>query len=78
MFDLYAWHKTLHEVTGSMALRWLKAAPSELVEWARELRAIAAAMEAAASEGRPLTEAEPAKANPIPGWLLEDVKTGHI
>jgi hypothetical protein len=35
-------------------------------------------MEEAANEGAPLAEAEPANANPIPDWLLEEVKSGSI
>jgi hypothetical protein len=65
--SLVDWHLRLHWITGSMALSWARATPSELVEWAHELRAIAQAMETAASTEAPLTEAEPQ----TPDWLLE-------
>jgi hypothetical protein len=51
-------------VTGAMALRWLRASASDLEHWARELRAIAAGMEASAAVA-------PAAANDIPDWLLQ-------
>jgi hypothetical protein len=49
MFDLNAWHHALHHVTGTMALRWCRATAWDLQRWASELRAVAAAMEAAAN-----------------------------
>jgi hypothetical protein len=49
MTDLGPWHRRLHQVTGSMALRWVKATPAELTQWARELRAVADEMQTTAS-----------------------------
>jgi hypothetical protein len=73
MHDLLGWHKALHEVTGAMALRWCRANAGDLRAWAHELRAIAAAMEAASVEEPASGEAaESAKASDIiPDWLLE-------
>ena len=75
MYDLIGWHRALHEITGSMALRWCRASPSDLAHWAQELRAIAAAMEAA-GRGEPAAEqaAERAKASDnVPDYILEDI-----
>jgi hypothetical protein len=70
---MYAWHMALHQVTGSMALTWTRASAGDLREWAEELRAVAAAMEAAAGSEQPLAEAleEPKASDMIPDWLLE-------
>lgn len=54
MFDLNIWHHALHQVTGAMALRWCRATAWDLRRWAAELRAVAAAMEAAADHQQPL------------------------
>jgi hypothetical protein len=74
MVSMIEWHRRLHEVTGSMALRWGKASAGDLRAWAQELRAIAAAMEAASVAEAALEKAaEGAKASDnIPGWLLQD------
>ena len=55
MFDLNIWHHALHQVTGAMALRWCRATAWDLQRWAAELRAVAAAMEAAADYQRSQT-----------------------
>jgi hypothetical protein len=60
-----------------MALRWTKASPRDLIDWARELRTVAAAMEAASVVEPPANEAasgaEPPADEParIPDWLLQ-------
>jgi hypothetical protein len=66
------WHRRLHEVTGGMALHWCRASSGELVDWATELRAIAAAMEEAAGGEWPPAEAAK-QSDVIPDWLLEMV-----
>ena len=70
---MYAWHMALHQVTGSMALYWTRASAGDLRQWAMELRAVAAAMEAAAGSEQPLAEAleGPKASDAIPGWILE-------
>jgi hypothetical protein len=40
--DLNFWHHALHQVTGSMALRFNRATPADLEKWAETLRAVAA------------------------------------
>ena len=50
MVSLVDWHRRIHGVTGAMALRWCQATAEDLAEWARELRAVAEAMEAAAAQ----------------------------
>jgi hypothetical protein len=47
----------LHKITGTMAVHWTRASTSDLAQWASELRAIAAAMEAASTGGQPCGEA---------------------
>ena len=47
MIDLNAWHHSLHQVTGSMALKFNRAAAADLRGWAETLRSIAGEMEAA-------------------------------
>jgi hypothetical protein len=69
---MYAWHMALHQVTGSMALYWTRASAGDLRLWAQDVRAVAAAMEAAANSEQPLVEAPKASDN-LPGWLLEVV-----
>jgi hypothetical protein len=75
MVSLVDWHRRIHGVTGAMALRWCQATAEDLAEWARELRTIAAAMEAAIAPG-PRSSPKPAElAKPsdcIPDWLLQD------
>jgi hypothetical protein len=44
MYDLVEWHRRLHGVTGSIAVRFLQVTPNDLTSWAQELHAIAAAM----------------------------------
>jgi hypothetical protein len=75
MAYLVDWHERLHRVTGSMALLWTQTSAGDLRQWAGELRAVAAAMEAAASGEQPLTEAleGPKASDKIPDWLLEVV-----
>ena len=70
---MYAWHMALHQVTGSMAVVWTRASAGDLRQWAGELRAVAAAMEAAAGGAQPLAEAleEPKRSDRIPDWILE-------
>ena len=77
MISLTAWHRALHEVTGDMALRWCRATPSDLVDWARELHAIAQAMEASAAGGQPTQSASEGaqQSDHIPDWLLEVIDT---
>lgn len=50
MIDLNAWHHSLHQVTGSMALKFNRAAAADLRGWAETLRSIAGEMEAAPGE----------------------------
>ena len=56
-----------------MALRWCRASAGELVDWARELRAIAAAIEQAANGEWPPIEAKPTLSD-APDWLLEELR----
>jgi hypothetical protein len=72
MIDLNAWHHALHQVTGAMALRWCRATKEDLAEWARELRAVAAAMESASTAG-PSAAAATDDANRPPDWVLAAV-----
>jgi hypothetical protein len=46
-FDLNRWHHAIHGVTGDMALRFNRASAADLKRWAKMLRDIADAMEAA-------------------------------
>jgi endogenous inhibitor of DNA gyrase (YacG/DUF329 family) len=43
--DLNRWHHAVHQVSGAMALRFNKATPADLAEWAEMLRKIATEME---------------------------------
>jgi hypothetical protein len=52
MTDLNIFHHSLHQVTGSMALKFNRAAAADLRGWAEALRGVAGEMEAAA-EVRP-------------------------
>jgi endogenous inhibitor of DNA gyrase (YacG/DUF329 family) len=52
--DLNRWHHSLHEITGSMALRFNKAGAEDLRRWAEELHRIAGEMEAEADRQEPL------------------------
>jgi hypothetical protein len=74
--SMVKWHEAIHEVTGSMALRWCRASAGELVDWAQQLRAVATAMETAAPSWTPVERAAEAikPADSIPDWLLEDVE----
>jgi hypothetical protein len=47
VINLLGWHRGLHMVTGSMALRFNRATPADLEKWAGMLRAVAEEMEAA-------------------------------
>jgi hypothetical protein len=68
MIDLNAWHHALHQVTGTMALRWCKATPEDLRQWARELRAVAVAMDSTAAPS-----AAQAVADPVPDWIAQSM-----
>jgi hypothetical protein len=46
--DLNRWHHAVHQVSGSMALRFNKATPEDLRQWAAALRLVADEMETAA------------------------------
>jgi hypothetical protein len=46
--DLNRWHHAVHQVTGSMALRFNKATADDLARWAKALRELADEMEAEA------------------------------
>jgi hypothetical protein len=35
MIDLNGWHRSLHEITGAMAVKFNKATPADLERWAR-------------------------------------------
>jgi hypothetical protein len=48
VINLLAWHRGLHLITGGMALRFNRAKPADLAEWAKALKVIAAEMEAVA------------------------------
>lgn len=50
MIDLNLWHRALHQVTGAMALRFNRATPADLEQWAKMLRAVAEEMEGGASD----------------------------
>jgi hypothetical protein len=47
--DLNRWHHAIHQVSGSMALKFNKAMPTDLVKWAGMLKEIAVEMEALAT-----------------------------
>jgi hypothetical protein len=49
VIDLNPWHRTLHGVTGAMALRWCRATVDDLRTWSVTLRGIADAMQARAN-----------------------------
>lgn len=49
--DLNRWHHAVHQVTGSMALRFNKATAADLQRWAEMLRAVAEEMEAVGGDG---------------------------
>jgi hypothetical protein len=49
MIDLNNLHRAIHQVTGSMALRFNRATPADLMKWAEMLRAVAVEMEATAA-----------------------------
>jgi hypothetical protein len=72
---MYEWHMALHQVTGSMALYWTRASASDLRQWAEELRAVAAAMEAAAGGAQPLAAVleGPKASDNTPDYILEDI-----
>jgi hypothetical protein len=79
MVSLVDWHRRIHGVTGAMALRWCQATAEDLAEWARELRAVAEAMEAAAAQPPSRVAVNAAEAadgaktsDCIPDWLLQD------
>jgi hypothetical protein len=46
--DLNEWHRTIHQVTGDMALRFNKATAADLERWAKMLRGVAEEMETVA------------------------------
>ena len=47
--DLNGWHRQLHQITGTMALRWCRASADDLRTWSVTLRGIADAMQARAN-----------------------------
>jgi hypothetical protein len=51
MVDLNLWHRAIHQVTGAMALKFNRATPTDLAQWAKMLRAVAEEMEKVAGEG---------------------------
>lgn len=51
MTDLNVWHHSLHKITGSMALKFNRAAAADLQRWAEALRTVAGEMEAVAEGG---------------------------
>ena len=70
MIDLHAWHHALHQITGTMALRWYRCTADDLLVWSHELHAIAAAMESKATGGGRCPEAEP-----MPDFILADLSS---
>ena len=46
VIDLNGWHRTLHQVTGEMALKFNGATTADLARWAAALRAVAEDMAA--------------------------------
>lgn len=46
--DLNKWHHDVHQISGSIALKWCRATPADLKQWAKALRTIADEMEAEA------------------------------
>jgi hypothetical protein len=49
VINLLGWHRGLHMITGGMALRFNRATPADLEQWAKALKAIAGEMEAVAA-----------------------------
>jgi hypothetical protein len=62
VINLLGWHRGLHMITGSMALKFNRATPADLAEWARALKVIAAEMERVATPVRPYPDAEKLRA----------------
>jgi hypothetical protein len=54
--DLNELHHAIHQVSGSMALRFNKATTDDLVRWAQALRELASEMEAEAQAAHGATE----------------------
>jgi hypothetical protein len=52
IIDLNVWHRTIHQVTGEMALCFNRATPTDLRQWAKELQAVAEEMAECAAERR--------------------------
>lgn len=50
MIDLNKLHHAVHQVSGSMTLRFNRATITDLQQWAAALRTVACEMEAAAAE----------------------------
>ena len=50
--DLNQMHHSIHQISGSMALKFCRATPVDLQQWAKALRALADEMEAAAMRER--------------------------
>ena len=46
--DLNQMHHSIHQISGNMALKWCRATPADLQQWAKALRTLADEMEAAA------------------------------
>ena len=60
MTDLNKLHHAIHQVSGSMALRFNRATTDDLRQWAEALRSVAGEMEVAA-EVRPSEQAKEAE-----------------
>jgi hypothetical protein len=56
VIDLNRLHHAVHQVTGHMAIRFNKATPEDLELWAKALRVIAKAMDAAIKAEAKLSE----------------------
>lgn len=76
-FDLNAWHRGVHQVTGGMALKFNKATLADLQRWAAQLRTIADQMaQAAPSAGAAVARNEnghssaPDPFGASPPWLI--------
>jgi hypothetical protein len=50
VIDLNVWHHAIHHVTGAMALRFNRATPADLAQWAKMLWVVAEEMEAVAEQ----------------------------
>jgi hypothetical protein len=57
VIDLNEWHRAIHQVTGAMALRFNRATPSDLAQWAKMLRTVAQEMESVAGQDGQIVKA---------------------